>query len=111
EGLADLRAQPNAPGHWPHEPVDFTGLRVAVIGTGSSGIQSVPVIAGHASHLAVFQRTANFSIPAHNAPLTSEEREAFRAKYPEVRRFAREEARNGIPRCPIAVRSMTATTN
>jgi cyclohexanone monooxygenase len=67
-----------------------------VIGTGSSGIQSVPVIAEQASHLTVFQRTANFSIPARNAALTEAEREAFRAKYPEIRRFAREVARNGI---------------
>src|SRR5258706_10081449 len=96
KGLAGFKGKVYHPGHWPHEPVDFTGLRVAVIGTGSSGIQSVPVIAGQASHLTVFQRTANFSIPARNAVLTSEEREAVRAKYPEIRRFAREEARNGI---------------
>src|SRR6266700_8456115 len=94
--LADFRGKVYHTGHWPHEPVDFTGLRVAVIGTGSSGIQSVPVIAAQASQLTVRQRTANFSIPAHNAPLTSEQREAFRANYPEIRRFAREEARNGI---------------
>jgi cyclohexanone monooxygenase len=54
------------------------------------------VIAEQASHLTVFQRTANFSIPARNAALTEAEREAFRANYPEIRRFAREEARNGI---------------
>src|SRR5258705_4549422 len=96
KGLADFKGKVYHTGHWPHEPVDFTGLRVAVIGTGSSGIQSVPVIAGQASHLTVFQRTPNFSIPAHNAPLSQEEREAFRAKYPEVRRFAREDTRNGI---------------
>jgi cyclohexanone monooxygenase len=76
--------------------VDFTGQRVAVIGTGSSGIQSVPVIAEQASQLTVFQRTPNFSIPARNAALTAEERQALRAKYPEIRRFAREESRNGI---------------
>src|SRR4029079_745438 len=64
--------------------------------TGSSGIQSVPIIAEQASQLTVFQRTPNFSIPARNATLTAEEREAVRAKYPEIRRFAREEARNGI---------------
>src|SRR5882757_1377278 len=96
KGLADFKGQVYHTGHWPHEPVDFTGLRVGVIGTGSSGIQSVPVIAEQARHLTVFQRTANFSIPARNAALTEEEREAFRAKYPEIRRFAREEARNGI---------------
>jgi cyclohexanone monooxygenase len=95
-GLSDFKCTVYHTGHWPHEPVDFTGQRVGVIGTGSSAIQSVPVIAGQASHLTVFQRTANFSIPARNAALTVEEREAFRAKYPEIRRFAREEARNGI---------------
>jgi cyclohexanone monooxygenase len=96
KGLAEFSGKVYHTGHWPHEPVDFSGLRVAVIGTGSSGIQSVPVIAEQASHLTVFQRTANFSIPARNAALTQEEREAFRSNYPEIRRFAREEARNGI---------------
>ena len=66
--------------------------QTGMIGTGSSAIQSVPVIAEQAKHLTVFQRTANFSIPARNAPLTAEEREIFRKNYPEVRRFAREEA-------------------
>jgi len=96
KGLSGFKGKVYHTGHWPHEPVDFTGQRVAVIGTGSSAIQSVPVIAEQASHLTVFQRTANFSIPARNAALAPEEREAFRAKYPEIRRFAREEARNGI---------------
>ena len=57
-------------------------MRVAVIGTGSSAIQSIPVIAEQASHLTVFQRTPNFSIPARNAAMTAEEREAFRRNYP-----------------------------
>ena len=96
KGLSDFKGKVYHTGHWPHQPVDFTGLRVGVIGTGSSGIQSVPIIAEQAGHLTVFQRTANFSIPARNAALTSEERDAFRAKYPEIRRFAREESRNGI---------------
>jgi cyclohexanone monooxygenase len=96
KGLAGFKGKVYHTGHWPHEPVDFSGLRVGVIGTGSSGIQSVPVIAEQASHLTVFQRTANFSIPARNAVLTEEEREEFRSNYPEIRRFAREEARNGI---------------
>ena len=96
EGLSDFGGKVYHTGHWPHEVVDFTGQRVAVIGTGSSAIQSIPVIAQQARHLYVFQRTPNFSIPAHNAELTAEEREAFRKVYPEVRRFAREEARNGI---------------
>jgi cyclohexanone monooxygenase len=96
KGLKDFKGEVYHTGHWPHHAVDFTGKRVAVIGTGSSAIQSVPVIAEQASHLTVFQRTANFSIPARNAALTTEERESFRSRYPEIRRFAREEARNGI---------------
>jgi len=96
KGLKDFKGEIYHTGHWPHQPVDFSGKRVGVIGTGSSAIQSVPVIAEQASHLTVFQRTANFSIPARNAALTAEERESFRARYPEIRRFAREESRNGI---------------
>jgi cyclohexanone monooxygenase len=96
KGLSDFRGKVYHTGHWPRDPVDFTGQRVGVIGTGSSAIQSIPVIARQARHLYVFQRTPNFSIPAHNAELTAEEREAFRKIYPEVRRFAREQARNGI---------------
>jgi cyclohexanone monooxygenase len=83
-------------GNWPHEAVDFTGLRVGIIGTGSSGIQSIPVIAEQAKHLTVFQRTPNYSIPARNAPLSDEERRSFQDNYAEIRRFAREDARNGI---------------
>src|ERR1700686_859025 len=95
KGLKDFKGEGYHTGHWAHEQIDFTGKRVAVIGTGSSGIQSVPVIAEQASQLTVFQRTANFSIPARNAMLTEEERQAFRAKYPEIRRFAREQSRTG----------------
>ncbi len=96
KGLADFQGKVYHTGHWPHEPVDFTGQRVGVIGTGSSAIQSVPVIAEQASHLTVFQRTANFSIPARNAALTPQERQRWRSDYPELRRRAREEMRNGI---------------
>src|SRR5215468_8861113 len=63
-GLDSFKGPVYHTGNWPHEPVDFTGLRVGIIGTGSSGIQSVPVIAGQAKHLTVFQRTPQFSIPA-----------------------------------------------
>jgi cyclohexanone monooxygenase len=96
KGLDHFKGKVYHTGHWPHEGVDFTGQRVAVIGTGSSSIQAVPVIAEQAKHLTVFQRTANFSIPAHNGPLSAEQRDWFKKNYPEVRRFAREVARNGI---------------
>lgn len=74
--------------HWPHEPVDFTGKRVAVIGTGSSGIQSVPLIADQAERLYVFQRTANYSVPAGNKPLSDADRARVKADYPERRRMS-----------------------
>ena len=76
-------------GRWPHEEVDFSGLRVAVIGTGSSAIQSIPVIAKQAAHLTVFQRTANYSVPAQNRPLDPAEIAAVKADY----RGLREEAK------------------
>jgi|GEM_PF-2821976 len=57
---------------WPHDGVDFTGKRVAVIGTGSSAVQSIPLIAAEADQLTVFQRTPNFSIPARNGPISDE---------------------------------------
>ena len=96
KGMADFKGDIFHTGNWPHEPVDFTGRRVGVIGTGSSAIQSIPVIAAQASQLTVFQRTANFSVPARNAKLTDDERKSFRDNYPEIRRRAREDMKNGI---------------
>ena len=72
---------------WPHEGVDFTGRRVALVGTGSSGIQSTPHIAAQAARLTVFQRTPNFSVPARNRPLTDDERNATKSRYGELRKF------------------------
>jgi cyclohexanone monooxygenase len=66
---------------WPHEPVDFSGKRVGVVGTGSSGIQAIPEIARSAGELSVFQRTPNYSFPARNGPLADEEQEAVKADY------------------------------
>jgi cyclohexanone monooxygenase len=76
--------------HWPHEGVDFAGKRVAVIGTGSSGIQAIPVIAAEADHTYVLQRTPNFSIPAHNAPLDPEVLRETQAHYREYRERVRQ---------------------
>jgi len=76
-------------GHWPHEGVDFTGMNIAVIGTGSSGIQSIPVLAEQAAHLTVFQRTPNFSMPAGNRPLDDKETNEMKSIYPEHRQAAR----------------------
>jgi cation diffusion facilitator CzcD-associated flavoprotein CzcO len=77
-------------GAWPHEGVDFAGKRVGLIGTGSTGIQATPVIAAQADHLFVFQRTANYSIPARNYTISPEQMDEIRASYPEIRRRCRE---------------------
>ena len=68
-------------GQWPKEGVDFSGQRVAVIGTGSSGVQSIPLIAKEASELTVLQRTAAYVVPARNAPLAKTELEEIKADY------------------------------
>ncbi|UEA60258.1 NAD(P)/FAD-dependent oxidoreductase [Gordonia otitidis] len=75
---------------WPHGGVDFTGRRVGVIGTGSSGIQSIPKIAEQASDLFVFQRSANYSIPAGNVPIDEKTRAKYRSDYAERRRLSME---------------------
>jgi cyclohexanone monooxygenase len=82
-------------GNWPHEPVDLSGKRVGVIGTGSSAIQAIPEIARQAGHLFVFQRTPNFSVPAKNAPLTPDYVASWKDDYPALRKRAREETRSG----------------
>ncbi len=95
-------------GHWPHDAVDFTGLRVGVIGTGSSAIQSIPIIAGQAAHLTVFQRTPNYTIPARNAPLDPELLRRVKADYPALRRQARRMP-NGIAFRPNPQSALAAT--
>ena len=87
EGVEDFAGPRYLTGLWPHEGVDFAGQRVGVVGTGSSAIQAIPVIAEQAEHLTVFQRTPNFTIPAHNTPLDPEFVAAYKANYREHRRF------------------------
>jgi cyclohexanone monooxygenase len=72
-------------GNWPEAGVDFSGLNVGIIGTGSSGIQSIPVIAEQAAHLTVFQRTPNYTMPAANAPLKPEFLQQAKENYPNIR--------------------------
>jgi cyclohexanone monooxygenase len=94
-GIADYRGRAFHTGRWPHEPVDFTDEAVAVIGTGSSAIQLVPVIAEQARRLTVFQRTANFSVPARNVPMTEAYERSCKSDYAARRRQARENTRVG----------------
>ena len=87
-GIDDFAGETYHTGLWPKEGVDFTGLRVAVVGTGSSGVQSIPHIAKQASELTVFQRTANFILPARNCPLDPEQAREHKATYRERRQAA-----------------------
>ena len=77
-------------GAWPHEGVSFAGKRVGIVGTGSSAIQSIPLIAAEASHLTVFQRQANYTVPARNAPLDAGVYADIRAQYGELRQQAKQ---------------------
>ncbi len=80
-GLADFTGRVLHTAQWPHEPVDVAGLRVGVIGTGSSGMQSAPLLARDAAHLTVFQRTPNFSVPAMHATISDAHDATVKADY------------------------------
>ncbi|MBM3394075.1 MAG: NAD(P)/FAD-dependent oxidoreductase [Betaproteobacteria bacterium] len=84
-GVENFKGPVYHAGQWPHAGVDFTGRRVGIIGTGSSAIQAIPIIAEQAGHLYVFQRTPNFSVPAHNAPLDDAHRQRVRTNYRQLR--------------------------
>jgi cyclohexanone monooxygenase len=88
-GIDTFAGEMHHTGLWPHDGVDVAGKRVGVIGTGSSVVQALPIIAAEAEHVTVFQRTANFSVPAWNAPLTSEAIADRKARYGLFRRKAR----------------------
>lgn len=85
DGLEKFEGDIYHTGRWPHEGVDFCGRRVGVIGSGSSAIQAVPMIAAQAEDLWVFQRTPNYSVPAQNQPLDPEEQRAIKREYSAFR--------------------------
>ena len=89
-GVETFEGQSWHTGRWPEGGVDFTGQKVAVIGTGSSAIQSIPLIAAQADQVTVFQRTPNFSVPAHNGPIDPKVAEDWSANRASYRREARE---------------------
>jgi cation diffusion facilitator CzcD-associated flavoprotein CzcO len=95
-GLATFEGPWYHTGRWPGEGVDFTGKRVGLIGTGSTGIQVAPEIAAVAEHLTVFQRTANFAVPNRNVPVDADWERSFKASYREYRERARSSAL-GVP--------------
>lgn len=95
-GLEDFGGEIVHTGSWPEDGVELGGKRVGILGTGSSGIQSIPLIAEQTGHLYVFQRTPQFAIPAWNRPIPPEEMEEIKAGYPELRRRAWETV-GGVP--------------
>ena len=109
KGIETFKGRWYHSGLWPHEGVDFSGLRVGVIGTGSSGVQMIPLIAAAAKHLHVFQRTANFSLPARNGPMDLEIEQTHKAEYP-ARRAAAYETPFGIAGFPPPVKSALEAT-
>ena len=108
-GLENFKGSWYHTGNWPHEGVDFAGKRVGQIGTGSTGIQVAPVIAEQAKHLTVFQRTANYSVPARNRPVTADEVALTRQNYDDVWRRART-GTNGHP-FTMSTQSANAVTD
>ncbi|MGH3632545.1 flavin-containing monooxygenase [Mycobacterium sp.] len=99
DGLASFAGAVYHTGRWPHDSVDFTGQRVGVVGTGSSGIQAIPCIAQQADRLYVFQRSANYSVPAGNVPFDDDARRALKAGYPQ-RRWLSMASGGGSPHQP-----------
>ena len=89
KGIAAFQGETYHTGYWPHGKVDFAGKRVAVIGTGSSAIQAIPVIAAEAAQVTVFQRTPNFSIPSRNAPMDEAYEQSWKSDYAAKRQQAR----------------------
>ncbi len=89
EGIERFRGGAYHTGLWPHEPVDVAGKRVGIIGTGSSAIQALPVIAEDAAQVTIFQRTPAFSVPAFNRPLEPDDVRERKAQYAEYRKAER----------------------
>ena len=84
EGVDEFQGQSFHTARWPHEPVDFAGKRVAVIGTGATGVQTIQTIAGSVGHLTVFQRTPNWCAPLHNSKIDAETQKKIKADYPRI---------------------------
>lgn len=83
-GLASFTGPAYHTAYWPEDGVDLAGKRVGIIGTGSTGVQAIPLLAEHAEHLTVFQRTPNYVIPARNRPVTEQEMDEIKSRYDEV---------------------------
>jgi len=105
EGLASFAGRTFHTGRWPHEPVDFHGRRVGIVGTGSSAVQMVPIVAHQARQLVVFQRTPAYAVPAHNGPMDPAHEARIKADYAGFRARNRRMISgfgSGVPRHPVS---------
>ena len=91
-GVDSFRGEAYHTARWPHEPVSFAGKRVAVIGTGATGVQLISEVAKTVGHLTVFQRRPNWCAPLHNSPIDPAEQPRIKASYPEVFEKCRQSA-------------------
>ena len=113
-GVEDFKGEAYHTGLWPHEPVSFAGKRVAVIGTGASGVQAITEIAKTVGHMTVFQRTPNWCAPLRNGPIDAEAMDKIRANYADIFTRCREtyglgrSARLPCYRPVVAVSSLTS---
>ena len=108
EGLENFEGQLLQTSTWPQEEQNFCGKRVAIIGTGSSAIQSIPLIAEQADQLYVFQRTPNYSIPSNNGPMDKDREEEVKARYSD---FRKENWQNGFGIAAISDESLISETD
>ena len=99
KGLDSFKGSRYATSRWPHEPVNFSGQRVGIIGTGSSGVQAIPHLAEQAAHLTVFQRTPSYAIPACNRPMDPAFQRLVKSQYAEVRRREALAFQGGVLKC------------
>ena len=104
QGLQQFNGKWYHTGHWPHEKVDFTGKRVGIIGTGSSGIQAIPVIAKEAEQLTVFQRTPQYTIPARNHAYEEDFIKETKKNFEAIKRSMR----NSVSGTPFAQNQQSA---
>lgn len=108
-GLDDFKGKWFHSSRWPDERVEFAGKRVAVIGTGSTGIQIIPTVAETAQELLVFQRSPNFVVPAQNKQLDADFVKAYKVRYPEMRRTA-QQSQYGVADLPVPTKSALEVT-
>jgi cation diffusion facilitator CzcD-associated flavoprotein CzcO len=90
EGIDSFKGESYHTSRWPKEKVDFSGKRVAVIGTGATAVQLIPIIAKEVAHLTVFQRTPNYCAPLRNSLVAEETQRRFKANYSEIHKLCRE---------------------